>query len=297
MRRFVFIVIAGAMWFAPALVSAQSATLTPISRPTLTATPSASRTPAPVEFLVSKVLNTYPHDTTAYTEGLIFHDGKLYESAGETGQSDVREVELKTGKVLRRTLLSPESFAEGLALVDNRLIQLTYHEQTAFIYDLDSFKQVDTFSYNGEGWGLCYDGAVLWQSNGTDTLTAYDPQTFAPVRDLPVTYQGYSLNQVVTETGRTMNLVNELECVDGFIYANIWFTDFILRIDSATGNVTGVIDASKLLTEDERAALLAKDTDYVLNGIAYNPDSQTFYLTGKSWPKLFEVQFTSISNP
>jgi glutamine cyclotransferase len=293
MRRFLFIVIAGAMWFAPALVSAQTATPTP-APPTATPTPSVSPTPTAIEFLVPEVLNTYPHDTTAFTEGLIYHDGLLYESAGETGQSNLREVELKTGKVLRQTLLSPDSFAEGIALVDKRLIQLTWREQTAFIYDLDSFKQVDTFSYTGEGWGMCYDGDVLWRSDGTDTLTAHDSQTFAPVRTLPITYQGYSLNQIATENGRPLNLVNELECVDGLIYANVWFTDYILRIDPTSGNVTGIIDASKLLTEDERSAILAKDTDSVLNGIAYNPDSQTFYLTGKNWPKLFEVKFTPV---
>ena len=296
MRRFLLIVMAGVIWFAPALVSAQTATPT-ATPPTFTATPSANQTPAPIEFLVPEVLNTYPHDISAFTEGLIYHDGLLYESAGETGQSDLREVELKTGKVLRRTLLSPDSFAEGLALVDNRLIQLTWKEETAFIYDVDRFKQVDTFSYTGEGWGLCYDGEVLWKSDGTDTLTAHDPQTFAPVRELPITYQGYSLNQIATENGRTLNLVNELECVDGLIYANVWFTDYILRIDPTSGNVTGIIYASNLLTADERTAILAIDTDSVLNGIAYNPDSQTFYLTGKNWPKLFEVQFTSVSNP
>ncbi|MEO8612144.1 MAG: glutaminyl-peptide cyclotransferase [Chloroflexota bacterium] len=297
MRRFLFIVIAGVIGFTPALVSAQTATPTATPLPTLTATSSASQTPTPVEYLVPEVLNTYPHDTTAFTEGLIYHDGLLYESAGETGKSDLREVELKTGKVLRRTLLSPDSFAEGLALVDNRLIQLTWREQTAFIYDPDSFKQVDTFTYDGEGWGLCYDGDVLWRSDGTDTLTAHDSQTFATIRKLPITYQGYSLNEVATQNGRPINLVNELECVDGLIYANVWFTDYILRIDPATGDITGIIDASQLLTKDERAAILAQDTDFVLNGIAYNPDSQTFYLTGKSWPKLFEVKFTSVSKP
>src|SRR5689334_22928424 len=141
MRRFLFIVIAGAIWFAPALVSAQTATTSATPRPTLTPTSSSSPTPTPVEFLVPEILNTYPHDTTAFTEGLIYHDGLLYESAGETGKSDLREVELKTGKVLRRTLLSPDSFAEGLALVDQHLIQLTWREETAFVYDLDSFKQ------------------------------------------------------------------------------------------------------------------------------------------------------------
>jgi glutamine cyclotransferase len=297
MRRFLLIVIAGAIWFAPAPVSAQLNPPTNTPVPTDTATPSANQTPPPIELLVPEVLNTYPHDTSAFTEGLIYHDGLLYESAGETGQSNVREVELKTGKVLRQTLLSPDSFAEGLALVDDRLIQLTWREETAFIYDFATFKQVDTFNYTGEGWGLCYDGDVLWRSDGTDTLTAHDSQTFAPVRELPITYQGYSLNQVATKNGRPLNLVNELECADGMIYANVWFTDYILRIDPTDGHVNGIIDASRLLTDDERTAVLALNTDNVLNGIAYNPDTQTFYLTGKDWPKLFEVQFTAVSKP
>jgi glutamine cyclotransferase len=293
MRRFLFIVFAGVMVFAPAMVSAQTAT----PRPTITAAPAASQTPIPVEFFVADVLNTYPHDTTAFTEGLIFHDGLLYESAGETGESDLREVDLESGEVLRRTRLDEQSFAEGLALVDDVLIQLTWKEETAFIYDLNSFKQIDTLSYSGEGWGLCYDGEMLWKSDGTPTLTAHDSQTFEVVREVPVTYQGYSLDQIVTERGRTMNLINELECVDGLIYANVWFTDYILRMDPTSGNVTGVIDASKLITDDERAELMVKDTDAVLNGIAYNPDTETFYLTGKYWPKLFEVQFVALATP
>ncbi|MBZ0287392.1 MAG: glutaminyl-peptide cyclotransferase, partial [Anaerolineae bacterium] len=293
MRRFLFIGFAGAMVFASAMVSAQTAT----PRPTITAVPAASQTHVPVEFFVADVLNTYPHDTTAFTEGLIFHDGLLYESAGETGESDLREVDLETGEILRRTRLDEQSFAEGLALVDDVLIQLTWMEEIAFVYDLNSFKQIDTFAYSGEGWGLCYDGDLLWKSDGTATLKAHDSQTFEVVRELPITYQGYSLDQIATESGRTMNLVNELECVDGLIYANVWFTDYILRIDPTSGHVTGVIDASKLITDEERAALMAVDTDAVLNGIAYNPQTESFFLTGKYWPKLFEVQFKPLSTP
>jgi glutamine cyclotransferase len=291
MRRLTIVLLAGAMVFAPAIVSAQTGIPSVTPRPTINPTAEATTTPEPVEYLLPKVLNTYPHDTTAFTEGLLYHDGKLYESAGETGKSDLREVDLETGEVLRRTLLDESSFAEGLALVDDRLIQLTWKEETAFVYDLNSFKQVDTFSYMGEGWGLCYDGDLLWKSDGTSTLTAHDTDTFAEVRDVVVTYQGYPVDQVATQTGRTLGLINELECVDGYIYANVWFTDYILKIDPETGDVFGVINASQLITDEERQALLSQDTDSVLNGIAYNPEAETFYLTGKNWPSLFEVQF------
>lgn len=301
MRRLIFILLAGAMVVAPAVVSAQTTTPTVTPRPTINptaeSTAESTETPAPVEYLLPKVLNTYPHDTTAFTEGLLYHDGKLYESAGETGKSDLREVDLKTGEVLQRTLLSPESFAEGLAMVDDRLIQLTWKEETAFIYDLDTFQQEAAFSYTGEGWGLCYDGNLLWKSDGTSTLTAHDTDTFAEVRDVVVTYQGYPVDQVATQTGRTLGQINELECADGFIYANVWFTDYILKIDPETGDVTGVINASQLITDEERQALMSVDTDSVLNGIAYNPDTETFYLTGKNWPSLFEVQFEPPTTP
>jgi glutaminyl-peptide cyclotransferase len=263
-------------------------TVTAAQTSTVEETPEVTATPAPIEYLTPNVLNTYPHDPDAFTQGLLLHDGYLYESAGLEGESDLRKVELETGEVIQQVDQAPEIFSEGLALVDDQLIQLTWKHETAFVYNLDTFEQLDTFSYAGEGWGLCYDGDALWLSDGTDILTAYDPQTFEVVEQVRVTYQGYSVAQVGTPNGRTLASINELECVGGLIYANVWYTDYILRIDSAGGQVTGVIDASNLLTPDERAAL---DSGAVLNGIAYNPENDTFYLTGKHWPKLFEVQF------
>lgn len=282
MRRLLSIVIAGVIGLTPAIGLAQTTTPTP------TPTPQASQTPTPVEFLDTEVLNEYAHDSTSFTQGLVWHNGLLYESAGQYGDSDVRQVNIETSEVLRQTDVEAAYFAEGLALVDDRLIQITWKEQTAFIYDLETFEPVGTFDYSGEGWGLCYDGEFIWMSDGTDTLTARDPETFEIVRELPVTFETYHLSQMVTEDGRALSEINELECVDGSVYANVWFTDYILQIDTETGQVTSIISASDLLTAEERAAL---PSGAVLNGIAYNEESETFLLTGKYWPKLFEVQF------
>jgi len=287
MRRYSLVLFAAVMIHALAMVSAQTAIPTP--------TPASQLTPTPVEFFEVEVLNAYPHDTGAYTQGLLLHDGTLYESAGQTGESDLRQVDLESGDVLRQVELAPTDFAEGLALVDDRLIQITWQQQIAFIYDRDTFEPLGTFSYTGEGWGLCYDGELLWMSDGTETLTARDPDTFEVVDELLITYEGYPLSQVVTQRDRPLSALNELECVEGFIYANVWFTDYILRIDAASGQVTGIIGASNLLTVEEQAALT--DSKAVLNGIAYNPETETFLLTGKYWPKLFEVQFKSLAMP
>jgi glutaminyl-peptide cyclotransferase len=254
--------------------------------------PPESTALAPVEILQPVVLNTYPHDTTAFTEGLLYYNGFLYESTGQYGKSDVRKVELKTGKVLQKAPLAPEIFGEGLALVDDHFYQLSWKAQKAFGYDRDTFKDAGEFTYEGEGWGLSYDGTQLWMSNGTDTIVTRDPATFAITRQVQLTFQGYTLDKVATSNGTTFSQifsqVNELECVGDSIYANVWLTDYILRIDAATGSITGIIDASSLLTKDERSQLAS---GAVLNGIAYDPDRDTFFLTGKYWPKLFEVTF------
>jgi glutaminyl-peptide cyclotransferase len=273
------------------IVVANSAFARTAPQPTPEVTPETTAQ-APVEVLQPKVINTYPHDTGAYTEGLLFYNGYLYESAGEYGQSDVRKTEVKTGKVLQKSDLAPEFFGEGLALVDEHLFQLTYKEQKAFVYDRDTFMKVGEFDYEGQGWGLCYDGSQLWMSNGTDTLVTRDPQNFQITRQIRLTFQGYTLDQLADPNGQPLSSifdqVNELECVGDSIYANIWLTDYILRIDAATGAITGIINAANLLTQEERSQL---DYNSVLNGIAYIPDSDTFFVTGKNWPKLFEVQF------
>jgi len=233
--------------------------------------------PNAVEVLLPRVLNTYPHDTDSYTQGLLLQDGVLLESAGLYGESDLRRVDLKTGEVLQQADLDATYFAEGLALVDDRLIQITWQEGKAFVWDATTFEPQKTFDYTGEGWGLCYDGDTLWMTDGSDGLFARDPQTFEVIERKSVTLQG----QVVSN-------LNELECVGDSIYANVYLTDAIVRIDKASGIITGLVYAAGLLSESELAALKSGE---VLNGIAYVPDSETFYITGKHWPKLFEVTF------
>jgi len=245
----------------------------------------------PVESLVTEVLNVYPHDTTAFTQGLIYYEGTLYESTGLRGESTLRHVEIGSGEVLRSIPVSrppeertgdnplPDYFGEGLERIDDRLIQLTWTAGEAFVYDLDTFERIDTYTYEGQGWGLCYDGRYLFMSDSTQYLSVRDPETFELIVRFLVTLEGQPINA---------NFLNELECVGDHIYANMWNTDAIVRIDKFTGNITAVIDASNLLTEAERAEL---NSSQVLNGIAYNPDSDTFYITGKQWPKLFEVRF------
>jgi glutaminyl-peptide cyclotransferase len=226
---------------------------------------------------VPEVLATYPHDPQAFTQGLLLADGLFYESTGLYGASTLREVVPETGEVLRQYRLPREYFAEGLELVDDRLIQLTWKEEVALVYRRDTFEQIDTLTYEGDGWGLCYDGEALIMSDGSATLTHRDPETFAVLGTTQVTL-----------SGRPLEALNELECVEGFVYANVWQEDLIVKID-ADGRVVQEIDASSLLSPAERARL---GQNAVLNGIAYNPETETFFITGKLWPQLFEVRFT-----
>jgi glutaminyl-peptide cyclotransferase len=234
----------------------------------------AASTPDAPERLKVKVLSTRPHDPGAFTQGLVLDGNTLFESTGLNGKSSLREVDPRTGKVKRKLDVPSEFFAEGLALVDGRLIQLTWQEEKAFVYNRADFQKVAEFRYDGEGWGLSWDGVRLVMSDGSDRLTFRDPKTFAVQSILNVTLAGKPAREL-----------NELECVDGVVYANVWQTDDILRIDPRDGRVTAVIDASGLLTPEER-----RQTD-VLNGIAWNPKTKTFLITGKNWPKMFEVQF------
>lgn len=245
--------------------------------PSVPAPPQAQAAAGPAnapERLSVKVLSIRPHDAGAYTQGLLFHDGALFESAGLYGQSSLREVDPGTGEVKRQVRLPREYFAEGLALVGNRLIQLTWQEEKAFVYGLSDFKPAGELRYDGEGWGLCWDGRRLVMTDGSDRLTFRDPQTFAVLGEVRVTLSGQPVDRL-----------NELECVEGTVYANVWQTDDILRIDPATGKVTAVIDASGLLSPGERR------TADVLNGIAWDPSRKTFLITGKLWPRMFEVTF------
>ncbi len=221
-----------------------------------------------------EVLRELSHERDAYTQGLVWWDGVLFESTGREGESTLRRVDPRTGRVLQRIDIPPQYFGEGLSLVDRRLIMLTWRAQRAFSYDRDSFELLDTYRYRGEGWGLCYDGDRLIMSDGSDRLTFRDPVTFEPIGEQRVRLRGQPVHEL-----------NELECVDGAVYANVWQTDFIVRIDPESGRVTDYIDAAGLLQGPD---LLGAE---VLNGIAWDPEADTFYITGKWWPKMFEVRF------
>ncbi len=229
--------------------------------------------------LLPEVINVYPHDDEAFTQGLLWHDGYLYESTGLRGQSTLRRVELETGLPLETVALDEDLFAEGLERVGDRLIQLTWQAGLAFVYDFNSFEQLDTFLYEGEGWGLCYDGRHLFMSDGSSYLSLRNPESFELIFRGAVTYEGQIL---------PAQLLNELECVGDYVYANAWNTDYIFRIDKFSGQIVAVIDASGLLSEAEKAGL---ERGSVLNGIAWNPESETFFITGKKWSKIFEVVF------
>lgn len=235
-----------------------------------------------VEHLVPQVIAVYPHDPTAFTEGLLLDDGRLYESTGLYGRSELREVDLETGVVLRSVSLPDALFGEGIALVGDRMLQLTWQEDTALVYDRDTFAQVGALAYPAEGWGMCYDGAFIYTSDGSAEITRRDAATLAAQDAVTVTLEG----QPVTR-------INELECVGGSIYANVWYTDNILRIDKVSGRVTAVIDASGLLTTEQRAAL---SRDATFNGIAYDAGSGAFLVTGKLWQWLFVVEFVPASD-
>ena len=234
----------------------------------------AAQPSAVVQSLAVKVHRTLPHDTSAYTQGLLWWDGRLYESTGQYGRSDLRRLDPETGDVEQELDISPAYFGEGLARVDDRLIMLTWKAQRAFVFGLERFDEQRTFHYDGEGWGLCNDGSRLVMSNGSNRLTFRDLESFEVLGDVAVTLRGFPLTQI-----------NELECVGGAVYANVYQTDYLVRIDPETGRVTHYIDAAGLLTREE-----ARGVD-VLNGIAFDPDAETFYITGKLWPKMFEVTF------
>jgi glutamine cyclotransferase len=227
-----------------------------------------------VPVLRARVLARHPHDTSAFTEGLVFWNGALLESTGLRGQSSLRQVDLATGVVTRRVDVPAPYFGEGLALAGQRLVMLTWQESEAHVYDVDTFARTGQFAYAGEGWGLCHDGQRLVMSDGTDVLTFRDPNTFAATGTV-----------AVRRAGTPVRRLNELECVGDSVYANVWMTDSVVQIDPASGRVRAVIDASGLLTAAE-----ARAAD-VLNGIAHDPATGRFFLTGKNWPWLFEVEF------
>ncbi len=232
---------------------------------------------ADVERWTPEVVATYEHDRNAFTQGLLFHDGRLFESTGRYGLSDLREVVLETGTVVRARALDARFFAEGLARVDDRLVQLTYREGTALVYDLETFEEVDRFAYEGEGWGLCFDGRELWMSDGSSRLQRRDPATFELLGHVEVRLDG-----------RAVERLNELACVGEHVIANVWLTTELVRIVKADGRVDAVIDAAALVPNDPA---LRTDPNAVLNGVAHDPATGRWWLTGKLWPVLYEVRF------
>ncbi len=220
-----------------------------------------------------EVVREYPHDVTSYTQGLFFHDGQMYESTGVAGESTFRKVDMATGKPLRKLEFADRYFVEGSVVLGDNLYILTWHNNVAFVYDINTLEYRSTWSYPREGWGLTTDGRSLIASDGSSTLYFMTPE-FKMERQVTVKLQG-----------RPMRLLNELEYIDGKIWANVYTSDMILIIDPATGKVEATVDCSGLLPE----SLRKPDTD-VLNGIAYNPADGKLYLTGKNWPRLYEVK-------
>jgi glutamine cyclotransferase len=221
-----------------------------------------------------KIKNTWPHDKRAYTQGLIFHDGILWESTGQYGASSLRKVELKTGKVIKQITVPRNFFAEGMTVFHNKVFQLTWQEQKGFIYDPATFEKQGEFTYTGEGWGLTHDGQSLIMSDGTNQIRFLDPATLRTTRTISVADRGQPVDQL-----------NELEYIDGEIYANVYMTDRIARIEPKTGKIIGWIDLSGLLAVKDRTG-----GEDVLNGIAYDEAGKRLFVTGKMWPKLFEIE-------
>jgi glutamine cyclotransferase len=223
-----------------------------------------------------EVLQTLPHDSTAYTQGLVLRDGVLYESTGQYDSSDIRRVDPNTGEVLTLDSLGSEYFGEGLALVGERLIQLTWKEHVAFVYDLETLAVTDTLEVSTFGWGLCYDGETLFQTSGGSVLFERDAQSFDDLGQRQIVKGGAPVQQV-----------NELECVGEHIYANVYQSDVILKIDKRSGEVVAEFDASSLVP-----AHLRSSSEAVLNGIAYDPGEDRFYVTGKLWPVAYWVRLS-----
>ena len=237
-------------------------------------TPPPEEMPPPAPTTSAVVVSRIEHDTSAFTQGLVFLDGRLYESTGQYGRSSVRRLDPETGAVLQKVEVGPEYFAEGLAAHGGRLHQITWREQAGFIYDPATLARVGNFTYDGEGWGLASDGQRLVLSDGSDRLRFLDGRTFAPVGMVRVTDGGLPVTEL-----------NELEWVRGEIWANVWKQDRIARIDPRTGRVKGWLDVSALLPPDQRV-----NPEAVPNGIAYDERSNRLYLTGKLWPAIFRVE-------
>jgi glutamine cyclotransferase len=221
-----------------------------------------------------RVVKTYPHDTTSYTEGLQLVDGRFYEGTGRYGMSAVRVNDIPTGEAIKRHLLLPLYFGEGIVVLKDEIYALTFASNTGFVYDRETVEPLRKFTYPGQGWGLTTDGTHILMSDGSSLIRFLDPDTLETVREV-----------YVTDDVGPVGFLNELEYVDGTLYANVWQMDFIVAIDPETGNVTGWIDLSGLNPDPEKLVY-----PYVLNGIAYNAATGRLIVTGKCWPKLWEIE-------
>jgi glutamine cyclotransferase len=271
-KKLVFIV-----WLL--LVVGISSCTGPIITPTVTTTPVVTTTPTPTKIVgISNysytIVQKLPHDTSAFTEGLTFKDGKLYESNGQNGLSDLRIIDLDTGAVKNKVNLGNEYFGEGMTILNGKIFQLTWTNNKGFIYDADSLKPLGEFQYTGEGWGLTNDGRFLIMSNGSNAITYLNPETFQIQK---VIY--------VYDKGVPVYSINELEYVNGEIYANIWHSDKVAQIDPELGEITGWIDLTGLRSKEAE-----QNQEAVLNGIAYDPVSDRLFVTGKLWPTVFEIK-------
>ncbi len=277
-KRSRFLILLGLLFFllaAPALARPRGPELTASAH-------HAGRMAAPADVYDTTplysyhVVATFPHDAQAFTQGLVYYQGDFYEGTGLRGRSSLRQVDLTTGQVLRYLALDNSYFGEGVTLFGDNLYQLTWQSHVGFIYDRASFKPLTTFSYPTEGWGLTHDGQVLIMSDGTSTLHFLNPDTLQEVRQV-----------TVWDESGPVNRLNELEYIEGEVYANIWLTNRIARIDPQTGRVQAWIDLSGLLTPEEQAGA------NVLNGIAWDAAGQRLFVTGKLWPKLFQIDLVS----
>jgi len=250
--------------------------LAPTSSP-VSPIPTISTTPTPLDTVpvyTYKVINTYPHDPNAFTQGLVFEDGVLYEGTGLYGNSTLRKVGLETGAILLIHELPAQFFGEGVTIYGNKISQLTWRSNVGYVYDKESFDLLQEFNYPTEGWGITHDGTHLIMSDGTSTLHFLDPETYGEVHRVEV-----------LDRGSPVTRLNELEYVQGIIYANVWQTDRIAMIAPSTGQVVGWIDLEGLLGEEDRIQRVG-----VLNGIAYDAEDDRLFVTGKWWPKLFEIE-------
>lgn len=242
--------------------------------------PANKTMPATVPTYTYEIVNTFPHDRKAFTQGLIVNNATMYEGTGgkrgDTFSSSLRKVEIESGKVLQKYDIPPEFFGEGITMMNDKIYQLTWKENTGFVYDPADFKLLKEFRYAGEGWGLTHDGTNLFMSDGTHVIRVVEPENFQTVRTIVVK----------DERGQPVMKLNELEYVKGEIWANVWETGWIVRIDPASGNLLGRIDLNKLADQE----LKSSDNADVLNGIAYDEATDRIFVTGKLWPRLYEIK-------